>query len=49
MPMYNVIEYSKNYSKTTGSLRNYYRHEPNSCMGDENNKFNYSIKDLKSF
>ena len=27
MPMYNLIEYSKNYRKTTGSLRNYYRDE----------------------
>ena len=26
-PMYNLIEYSKNYRKTTGSLRNYYRNE----------------------
>ena len=24
MPMYNLIEYSKNYSKTSGSLWNYY-------------------------
>ena len=30
MPMYNLIEYCKNSSKTTGSLRNYYRDEPNS-------------------
>ena len=30
MPMYNLIECSKNYSKTTGSLWNYYRDEPNS-------------------
>ena len=30
MPMYNLIEYSKNYSKTTGSLWNHYRDEPNS-------------------
>ena len=30
MPMYNLIEYSKNYGKTTGSLCNYYRDEPNS-------------------
>ena len=29
MPMYNLIEHSKNYRKTTGSLRNYYRDEPN--------------------
>ena len=28
MPMYNLIEYSKNYRKTTGSLWNYYRDEP---------------------
>ena len=30
MPMYNLIEYRKNYSKTTGNLQNYYRDEPNS-------------------
>ena len=24
MPMYNLLEYSKNYGKTTGSLWNYY-------------------------
>ena len=29
MPMYILMEYSKNYSKTTGSLWNYYRDEPN--------------------
>ena len=29
MPMYNFHEYSKNYRKTTGSLWNYYRDEPN--------------------
>ena len=28
MPIYNLLEYSKNYRKTTGSLRNYYRDEP---------------------
>ena len=28
MPMYNLLEYSKNYKKTTGSLWNYYRDEP---------------------
>ena len=26
--MYNLLEYSKNYKKTTGSLWNYYRDEP---------------------
>ena len=29
MPMYKLLEYSKNYRKTTGSLWNYYRDEPN--------------------
>ena len=27
-PMYNLIEYSDNYSKTSGGLWNYYRDEP---------------------
>ena len=27
--MYHLIKYSKNYRKTTGSLWNYYRDEPN--------------------
>ena len=27
MPMYNLLEYSKNYLKTSGSLWNYYRDE----------------------
>ena len=46
MPTYNLIEYIKNYRKTTGSLWNYYRDEPNSgAVGN----INYSIKDSKSF
>ena len=46
MPMYNLIEYSKNYRKTTGNLWNYYRDEPNSgAVGN----VNYSIKDSNSF
>ena len=28
MPMYNLIKYSKNYSKTSGSLWQYHRDEP---------------------
>ena len=28
MTMYTLIEYSNNYSKTSGSLRKYYRDEP---------------------
>ena len=49
IPMYNLLEYSKNYRKTTGSLWNYYRNKPNSGIGGENNNVNYSIKDSKSF
>ena len=29
MPMYNLIEYSDNYSKTSGNLWQYYRDDPN--------------------
>ena len=36
MPMYNLLEYSKNYRKTTGSLWNYYRDEPSSTIGANN-------------
>ena len=49
IPMYNLLEYSKNYRKTTGSSWNYYRDEPNSGIGGRNNNVNYSIKDSKSF
>ena len=28
MPMYNLIEYSNNYAKTSGSLWQYYRDDP---------------------
>ena len=46
MPMYNLLEYSKNYRKTTGSLWNYYGDEPNSgAVGN----INYSIRNSKSF
>ena len=36
MPMYNLLEYSKNYRKTIGSLYNYYRDE----LSDDNNFLN---------
>ena len=32
MPMYNLIEYSDNYSKTSGSLWQYYKDDPNDNM-----------------
>ena len=44
--MYNLLEYGKNYRKTTESLWNYYRDEPNSGVDDG---INYSIKGSKSF
>ena len=47
MSMYNLLEYSKNYRKTTGSLWNYYEDEPNSDT-DANN-ITHSILNSKSF
>ena len=49
MPMYNLLEYSKNYSKATRRFWNYYRDEPNSGVGGVDNNINYSINDSKSF
>ena len=34
MPMYNLIEYSDNYSKTSGSLWKYCKDEPNVNLTD---------------
>ena len=34
MPMYNLIEYSDNYLKTSGSLWQYYKDEPNDNLAD---------------
>ena len=36
MPMYNLLEYIKNYRKTIGSLYNYYRDE---LTNDNNDNF----------
>ena len=47
IPMYNLLEYSKNYKKTTGSLWNYHRDEPSSTIGDSN--ITHSILNSKSF
>ena len=41
MPMYNLLEYSKNYRKATGSLWNYYRDQPSSTIGDNNINFKF--------
>ena len=37
IPMYNLIEYSKNCSKTSGNLWNYYRDESNNPTADNYN------------
>ena len=53
MSMYNLLEYSKNYRKTIGSLYNYYRDELSNNADDDNfdnikvvnsNTFKYKIK-----
>ena len=50
VPMYNLLEYSKNYEKTSGSLFNYYRDEPKDHdEGDGNNAINISVRGSKSF
>ena len=36
MPMYNLLEYSKNYSITSGSLWNHYRVEVNDDANGNN-------------
>ena len=41
MPMYNLLEYSKNYRKTTGSLWNYYRDEPSDPLSSDSESFKY--------
>ena len=47
MPMYNLLEYSKNYKKSAGSLWNYYRDEPNGST--DNNNITHSILNSESF
>ena len=47
MPMYNLLQYSKNYRKTTDSLWNYYKDEPNSSTDDDN--ITHSILNSGSF
>ena len=41
MSMYNLLEYSKNYRKTTGSLWNYYRDEPSNLLSSNSESFKY--------
>ena len=47
MPMYNLLEYSKNYRKTIGSLYNYYRDE---LTNDDNDNFaNINVVNSEAF
>ena len=39
--MYNLLEYSKNYRKTTGSLWNYYRDESSDSLSSNSESFRY--------
>ena len=47
MPMYNLLEYSDNYSMTSGSLWNYYRDDVNDDA-NENNVARNKISNNKS-
>ena len=48
MPVYNLFEYSKNYSKTSGSLWNYYRNELADEINNDNGP-NKNVINSKSF
>ena len=48
MPIYNLLEYSKNYRKTIGSLYNYYRDEL-SDDADDNNFNNIKLVNSNAF
>ena len=43
MPMFNLIEYSDNYFKTSGSLWQYYRDDPNDNI-TQYESFKYKIR-----
>ena len=45
IPMYNLIEYSDNYSKTSGSLNQSCRDEPNNVIA-ESESFKFKSKFL---
>ena len=47
MPVYHLLEYSKNCKKATGSLWNYHRDEPNS--NTDENEIMHSILNSESF
>ena len=41
MPVYNLLEYSKIYKKTTCTLWNYYRDEPSEALSSNSKSFKY--------
>ena len=41
MPVYNLFEYSKNYTKPTGNLWNYYRDELSNPLSSNSESFKY--------
>ena len=43
MPMYNLIEYSDNYSKTSASLWQYYKDDPNDNIANSES-FKFKVK-----
>ena len=50
IPVYNLLEYSKSYGKTSGSLFNYYRDEPSEAeIANDNGAINFSVRNSKSF
>ena len=51
MPMFNLLEYTDNYSMTSGSLRNYYRDEINDDANENaiNNRINNNKKITSKF
>ena len=47
MNMYNLIEYSENYSQGPGSLSQYYRDQP--ALNDDDNIIGFPVNDDTSF
>ena len=43
MPMYKLIEYSDNYSKTSGSFWQYYNNDPDDNLANSES-FKYKVK-----
>ena len=48
MPMYNLLEYSKNYRKTIENLWNHYRHEPSNPLSSNSESFKYNLGDSET-